>query len=601
MAHQPALLQALAFLAAAALFVPIFQRIGLGSIVGYLAAGLALGPWGVGLVTDLQGLRNLAEIGIVLLMFLVGLELNAERLWSMRRQIFGLGTLQVALTIGLVAVVVHAFDLSWSVAAVLGMAAAMSSTAIALQILGEREMLAAPAGRSAFAVALFQDIAVIPLLLGLSLLGAPDDGRPVLSWQPIAIGASLIAAMIVFGRIALRPLMQWIASVGMREIFIAFALLLVVSSAMLTELIGLSPAMGAFIAGLLLADSQYRLELEVDLDPFRGLLLGLFFIAVGMSIDVGLILAQPFLIVGLAVGVVLLKVLVLRLLARIFGLRRQEAWAFALSVSQVGEFAFVLLAQAGTQGLLGDELAARANAVVAVSMLTTPLLFLWYDKRLLPYFDRQGVRPFEPIPERNRVIVAGMGRFGQIVVRLLLARGVPVTTIDHDTDQIEAASRFGWRTYYGDARRPDVLVGAGVGEAHLVILAIDDPEGVVSTARYLREHFPKVRLIARSRSRVEAQELARLGVPTVRELVGSAVEVAERALVEMGEDPAVAADIAERFRRHDEELVARMSTVADPEERRQVFSQGRADFIRMLKAETGERAAPVTSRETDGR
>ncbi|MET0509353.1 MAG: monovalent cation:proton antiporter-2 (CPA2) family protein [Burkholderiaceae bacterium] len=598
MAHEPALLQSLAFLAAAALFVPIFKRIGLGSIVGYLAAGLALGPWGVGLVTELEGVRRLSEIGIVLLMFLVGLELNAERLWSMRRAIFGLGTLQVALTIALVALAVRLLDQTWTVAIVLGMAAAMSSTAISLQILGERAMVALPSGRSAFAVALFQDIAVIPLLLGLSLLlprGA--IGQAAFSWQPIATGAVLIAAMIAFGRIALRPLMKWIASVGMREIFIAFALLLVVSSAVLTELIGLSPAMGAFIAGLLLADSQYRLELEVDLDPFRGLLLGLFFIAVGMSIDVALILARPGLIIGLAFGVVALKVLVLRTLARFFGLHKQEAWAFALAVSQVGEFAFVLLGQAGTFGLLDDETGRIANAVVAVTMLTTPLLFLWYDKRLLPYYGRSGVGPFDRIEERNRVIVAGMGRFGQIVVRLLRARRIEVTAIDHDTEQIEAANRFGWRTYYGDARRPDVLAGAGIEEAHLCILAFDDPDGVVATARHIRDNFPRVRLLARSRSRIEAQELTRLGVPTIRELIGSAVEAAELALVEMGEDPAVAADIAERFRRHDEDLVRRMSQVTDREQRLKIYSQGRADFMRVLEAELAEEKAADPRRQ----
>ena len=598
MAHEPALLQSLAFLAAAALFVPIFKRIGLGSIVGYLAAGLALGPWGVGLVTELEGVRRLSEIGIVLLMFLVGLELNAERLWSMRRSIFGLGTLQVALTIALVALAVRLLDQTWTVAIVLGMAAAMSSTAISLQILGERAMVALPSGRSAFAVALFQDIAVIPLLLGLSLLlprGA--IGQAAFSWQPIATGAVLIAAMIAFGRIALRPLMKWIASVGMREIFIAFALLLVVSSAVLTELIGLSPAMGAFIAGLLLADSQYRLELEVDLDPFRGLLLGLFFIAVGMSIDVALILARPGLIIGLAFGVVALKVLVLRTLARFFGLHKQEAWAFALAVSQVGEFAFVLLGQAGTFGLLDDETGRIANAVVAVTMLTTPLLFLWYDKRLLPYYGRSGVGPFDRIEERNRVIVAGMGRFGQIVVRLLRARRIEVTAIDHDTEQIEAANRFGWRTYYGDARRPDVLAGAGIEEAHLCILAFDDPDGVVATARHIRDNFPRVRLLARSRSRIEAQELTRLGVPTIRELIGSAVEAAELALVEMGEDPAVAADIAERFRRHDEDLVRRMSQVTDREQRLKIYSQGRADFMRVLEAELAEEKAADPRRQ----
>ncbi len=591
MAHQPAILQALAFFAAAALFVPIFKRIGLGSIVGYLAAGVALGPWGIGLVTDLDGVRELAEIGVILLMFLVGLELNVDRLLAMRRLIFGLGFLQVFATIAVITCVVHYFEQGWDVAIVLGMAVAMSSTAISLQILGERGMASLPAGRAAFSVSLFQDIAVIPLLLGLSLLTphAADEG-PKLAWQPVLVGVALIAAMIGFGRIALRPLVSWIASVGMREIFIAFALLLVLSSAMLTEQIGLSPAMGAFIAGLLLADSRYRLELEVDLDPFRGLLLGLFFIAVGMSIDLALVLARPILIVGLALLAVLLKVGILRALAPLFGLHRQEAWAFALSISQVGEFAFVLLTRADSSGLLSREVSGIANAVVALSMVTTPLLFLWYDRRLLPFYQRHGLKPFDKIDERNRVIVAGMGRFGQIVVRILLARRIDVTAIDHDTEQIEVARRIGWRTYYGDARRPDVLLGAGVEDARLVVLALDDPQATMSIVRYLRESHPKVRLLVRSRSRVEAQELLKIGVPSTRELLGSSIDVAAQALVEMGEDPAMAASLTERFRAHDEDLTVRMSQAADADERRRMFTQGRAEFLRLLETESGDEA-----------
>lgn len=601
MMHEPVLLQALAFFAASALFVPIFKRIGLGSIVGYLAAGITLGPWGVGLITDLEGARELAEIGIILLMFLVGLELNFDRLMAMRRLIFGLGMLQVVLTIAIVAWVAHYFDQGWAVAIVLGMAVAMSSTAISLQILGERGMAAQPAGRAAFSVSLFQDIAVIPLLLGLSLLTphAPGEG-PTLAWEPVLIGAALIAAMIGFGRIALRPLMRWIASVGMREIFIAFALLLVLSSAMLTEQIGLSPAMGAFIAGLLLADSNYRLELEVDLDPFRDLLLGLFFVAVGMSINLGLVLAKPWLVLGLALLAVLMKVAILRALAPLFGLHRQEAWAFAFAVSQVGEFAFVLLTRADSSGLLSRDTSAIANAVVAVSMLTTPLLFIWYDRWMLPALTRAGSRPFDKIEVRNRVIVAGMGRFGQIVVRILLARRIDVTAIDQDTEQIEAARRSGWQTFYGDARRPDVLLGAGIAEARLCVLALDDPAATLAIVRYLRQHHPKVRLLVRSRSRIEAQELLRLGVPSIRELIGSSVEAAEQALVEMGEDASVAATIVSRFRQYDEDLTRRMSEVTDDDERRRIYTQGRAEFLRLLETEAGDEARgvdPVVDRE----
>lgn len=593
MAHEPMIIQALAFFGAAALFVPIFKRIGLGSIVGYLAAGVALGPWGIGLVTDLDGVRELAEIGVILLMFLVGLELNVDRLLAMRRLIFGLGLLQVLVTIVVTTLLAHTLELDWAVSLVLGMAVAMSSTAISLQILDERGIASQPSGRAAFSVALFQDIAVIPLLLGLSLLSPqPSDAAPTLAWQPVVIGIALILAMIGFGRLALRPLIAWIASVGMREIFIAFALLLVLSSAMLTEQIGLSPAMGAFIAGLLLADSHYRLELEVDLDPFRGLLLGLFFIAVGMSIDLELVADRPLLIVGLALLAVLLKVAILRALAPLFGLHRQEAWAFALSISQVGEFAFVLLTRAEGSGLLDREISSVANAVVTLSMLTTPLLFLWYDRRLLPDLQRQGARPFDRIDERNRVIVAGMGRFGQIVVRILIARRIEVTAIDHDTEQIEVARRIGWRTYYGDARRPDVLASAGIEQARLLVIAIDDPAATLGIVRHMRQAHPKVRLLVRSRSRVEAQELLQLGVPSIRELLGSSLIAAEQALVEMGEDAAMAASVTERFRVHDEALSLKMSRIDDADERRRLFSQGRAEFLRLLETEAEAGAVP---------
>ena len=580
------LIQSLTYLAAAALFVPVFQRIGLGSVLGYLVAGIAIGPWGLRLITDLETVSRVSELGVVMLMFLVGLELNPTRLWSLRRSIFGLGTLQVVITIVAVAVILRVLGLAWPAAWVLGMAAAMSSTAIALQILAERGLTSTPPGQSAFSVSLFQDLAVIPLLLGLSLLAPDQAGPEPIPWRKIAVAIGMIAGMVVAGRWLLRPLLRWIATIRMREIFIAFALLLIVGSAFLTESVGLSMALGSFIAGVLLADSEYRMELEVDIDPFKGLLLGLFFIAVGMSIDIGLVLRSPVLVVALAIAAVALKWLVLRLLGRLFKLCREDGWLFALSLSQVGEFAFVLVTQAQSDRVLSAEQAGLANAVVAISMLTTPLLFLLYDRLIAPAYAQAGKREPDRIDERNAIIVAGMGRFGQITVRLLAARKIPVTIIDHDPNQIELIGRFGWRTYYGDARRPDVLRAAGIDQARLCVLAMDDPKAVLDTGRYIRSHFPQVQLLARARGRTDALELERAGIPAIRETFGSALEAAERALVVLGDDPETARRTAQRFREADAAGFQTQLAVIDDEEKLIALSdQGRRDLSRLLESE----------------
>jgi monovalent cation:proton antiporter-2 (CPA2) family protein len=586
------LIQALVYLASAALFVPLFKRLGLGSVLGYLVAGIAIGPWGLRLITESEVVRQVSEFGVVLLLFLVGLELNPERLWSLRRSIFGLGTLQVAATIGAIALAARGLGADWAPAWVFGMAAAMSSTAIALQILAERRQLNAPPGQAAFAVSLFQDLAVIPLLLVLALL-APEHGSTVFSWEPILTAAALIAGMVAAGRLLLRPLLRVIAKVGMREIFIAFALLLIVGSAALTQSVGLSLGLGSFIAGVLLADSEYRMELEVDIDPFKGLLLGLFFIAVGMSIDIGLILAEPLKVFALAAAAVAIKFVVLRVLGGGFRLCREDGWVFGLALSQIGEFAFVLVAQAQSDRVLDAGQAALANAVVAVSMLSTPLLFVLYARFVAPRYARVDARAPDVIEERNAVIVAGMGRFGQMVVRLLTARGTPVTVIDHDPNQVEVIGRFGWRTYYGDARRPDVLEAAGIAQATLCVLAMDDPAAVLETARHLRHEHPGVQVIARARGRPDAYELERLGVQSVRETLGSALDAAERALRVLGEDAHSAHRTVETFRAHDQALFEAALALTDDDEAQLIAlaSQGRRELERLLATESGRAAS----------
>jgi glutathione-regulated potassium-efflux system protein KefB len=597
---ESGLVQALVYLGAAALFVPLFKRTGLGSVLGYLVAGAVIGPSGLRLIGESDLVQSISELGVVLLMFLVGLELNPTRLWELRKTIFGLGSLQVLITITVMALTLHAFDLAWPAALALGMAASMSSTAIALQLLAERKLTVAPPGQASFSVSLFQDIAVIPLLLGLAMLSPEhaQTGHRLLSWEPIATGIGLLAAMVAAGRLLLRPLLRWVAAIGMREIFISLVLVLVIGSALLTDGIGLSMGMGSFMAGVLLADSEYRLELEVDIDPFKGLLLGLFFMSVGLSLDMAQLLHAPLLIAGLVLSIVLIKIAVMRMLGLLFGLRRENGWMFALSLSQVGEFAFVLLSESEGYHVLSPAQAALARAVVALSMLTTPLVFLAFDRWIAPRYRRASEHEPDRIDERNKVIVAGMGRFGQPVVRLLRAAKIPVTVIDNDPHQIEAASRFGWRTYYGDASRPDVLEAAGLADAQLIVLGMNDPQKVLATAGYIRLRHPHVKLLARARGRTDAMELARLNIPAVREIFGASLEATERVLVMLGSDPVAAGRIVQRFREHDNRLLREMMGANhDDLQERAIYDRGRQEFVRLLEAERAHDAQ--TPKEVD--
>ena len=584
------LLEALVYLAAAVVAVPLFQRAGLGSVLGYLVAGVVIGPAVLGLIPDVEAVARVSELGVVLLLFLIGLELNPQRLWSLRRSIFGLGALQVGVTIAVVALAVRAAGAGWPAAFVVGAAAAMSSTAIAMQLLAERNLMGTPAGQSAFSVALFQDLAVIPLMLAIGLLAPAEGGnaRGAIDLRAVATAVALVAGLIVGGRLLLRPLLRTVAATGMREVFVACALLLVVGSAWLTSSVGLSLALGSFIAGVLLADSEYRMELEVDIDPFKGLLMGLFFMSVGMSVDLALIAAQPLRVAALALAVVGAKLAVLSALGRLFGLRRADRWLFALSISQVGEFAFVLSSVALAARLFAPAEAALFNAVVAASMLTTPVLLLAHARWVAPRHDRAGREAPPRIDERRPVIVAGVGRFGQIVARLLYATGRPPTVIDHDPDQIELLRQFGWRLHYGDVSRPDVLAAAGAAEARLLVLAIDDPAALLRTVRHVQQHYPRLAMLARARSRTDAYELAALGVPFVRETFGSALDAAEQALVAMGEPALAAHRAARKFRRHDEVLLREAFALrGDRDKLIALTARGRRDLEQLLRAERG--------------
>jgi glutathione-regulated potassium-efflux system protein KefB len=576
--------QALIYLAAGVIAVPLFKRLGLGSVLGYLAAGMAIGPWGLRLIGDPQTVLHFAEFGVVMLLFLIGLELDPQRLWTLRRPIFGMGSAQVALTAAAVAAIAWALGQPPVVALVAGMGFAMSSTAIALALLQERRLLARPGGQASFSVLLFQDLAVIPFLLTVGLLG----GQAELEWSAVAIGVGLIVGLITGGRLLLRPALRAIAETKLREVFVAAALLLVIGVAALMEAAGLSMALGAFLAGVLLADSEYREELEVDIEPFKGLLLGLFFIAIGMSVDLGLFVRSPLLVLGVALGLVALKMAILFPVANLFGYcGRADAGLFAVALSQVGEFAFVLFAAAGP--LLPRDTLALLNAAVAVSMLTTPFLLLAYERVI----GRQLAPPeSDVVDEGHPVIVAGFGRFGQVVSRVLNGLRIKATLIDHDPNQVELVRRFDNPAYYGDASRLDVLERAGIGRARLLVVAIDDGEAALRMVKQVRRRYPNLAIIARAHSRTDAYELMDLRVPVVRETFGSALDAAELALRSLGFGPLAARRVVTQFRRHDEELIEQQAPMRG--EVRQLIAlnqQGRLDLEKLLTAEIHQRDA----------
>lgn len=580
---------ALIYLAAAVIAVPLFKRLGLGAVLGYLIAGVLIGPSVLRLIDDPETVLKFSEFGVVLLLFLVGLELNPRKLWQLRVPIFGMGSLQVLGTIGLVGGALWALGTPWPVALIVGIAASLSSTSLGLALMGERGLLPTAGGRSALSVLLFQDILVIPILLLVAWLAPPGaahaDGGGHGPFSPLA-AAGLVVGMVVLARFAMRPLLRFIANTGLREIFVAFALLLVIGAALAAEGVGASAALGTFLAGVLLAESEYRHELNIVIEPFKGLLLGLFFIAVGMGVQLSLFVEQPLLVVGGTVALVAAKLAVLFAAARAFRLCGQDGLVFSVVLSQVGEFAFVVLAAARANGSLPADVAATMNAIVAASILTTPLLFLLVSRFVMPRMNRSEAREADAIDERNEVIVAGVGRFGQVVSRLLLGRGYGVTLIDHDPEQVELMRRFGFRTYYGDAARRDVLEAAGIEEAKLLLLAFDDPERVHETASLVRERFPHVKLIARARGRTEAFELAELGVAFERETFRAAAAVGERALVALGEHPHDAHRAQQAFVRHDLQMLHEAAKVRDDDQTLiSLAERARADLAQLLKRE----------------
>jgi monovalent cation:proton antiporter-2 (CPA2) family protein len=583
MENHAFLQQALVYLLAGVIAVPIFQRLKLGAVLGYLVAGMAIGPWGLRLIGDPQTVLGFAEFGVVLLLFLVGLELNAQRVWALRRSIFGLGAAQVAVTIAATVVVSLLLKQPLVVGVVAGMGIAMSSTAIGLALLSEKNLLGTPGGQASFAVLLFQDLAVIPMLIVLGMLSG--DGEQF-SWLDTGKAIGMIVLLIAAGRFLVRPVLRYVAETRLREVFVGFSLLLVLGTAALMELVGLSMALGAFLAGVMLAESEYRHELELDIEPFKGLLLGLFFIAVGMSVDLGLFLRSPLVVLGLALGIVLLKAALLYAVARPFYCGTGDAALFAVALSQAGEFAFVLFAAATR--ILPAETIAVLNAAVAASMLTTPFLVMGYERFIRGRRQRGEQRAPDKIRESNPVIVAGFGRFGQVAVRVLRGLGVGTTVIDHDPAQIDTVRRFGFKAYYGDATRMDLLESAGAASAKVLLVAIDDPDAALTAVKRVRQRFPQLEVIARARSRTEAYEYAEMGVRSIREVFGSALIAAEGILHELGFGEEETARIVQRFREYDEAQIPAGAPHRHDVKRLVALSeQGRRDIAQLLAAEAG--------------
>ncbi|MCG3746564.1 monovalent cation:proton antiporter-2 (CPA2) family protein [Vibrio cincinnatiensis] len=552
-------IQAFIYLVAAVIAVPLAKRFGLGSVLGYLIAGVVIGPI-VGLVgEETSTIQHFAEFGVVMMLFLVGLELEPKMLWSMRHRLLGLGGLQVSITtLGTMAACL-VFEVPWSIALTIGLIFSLSSTAIVLQTFNEKHLNRTEGGKNAFSVLLFQDIAVIPMLAFIPLLALPElieqaqnaasiaaqhhedlslmAGLP--GWVYGVIITAAIAIVVVGGHYLSRPLFRFVASAGVREIFTATALMLVVGIATLMNIVGLSPALGTFLAGVVLANSEFRHELEANIEPLKGLLLGLFFITVGAGIKFDVLLNHFFLIVGATLGVMLLKAMILYLLAFIFRIKGSNRWLFTLSLAQAGEFGFVLLSFTEQRHVLASDLVQILSLVVTLSMFLTPGLFILFDKIILPRFEQKtNDQASDSIDEQGTVIIAGIGRFGQIVNRLLVANGIKAVVLDHQAVQVENLRKIKTKAYFGDATHPDLLHTAGIEEASLLVVAIDNQESSVELVKYVKDTYPHVKVLARAFDRGHGYRLRQAGVDiAVSETYHSALEIGAQAMISLGFHP----------------------------------------------------------------
>ena len=579
------------FLLSAVLLVPLFQRLKLGPVLGYLAAGMILGPWGIGLVPDAEHTLGFAELGIALLLFLVGLELEPARLWALRHLVFGMGGAQVAITGAILALIAASLGLGWHTALVAGFGLAMSSTALVLSSLSERGQLEMSSGRAAFAVLLFQDIIVIPLLALLPLL-AYASMKDAVSWTVAAKTVAAIAVFIAVSRIAVRPALKFIARHSNPEVFTAAALLLVVGSAVVMERLGISMSLGAFLAGLMLADSEFRHELEADIAPFKGLLLGLFFMTVGMGANLTLLRHEPLTILSVAAGFMLVKAAVVYGIARAAKMPGDESQRLAVALAQGGEFAFVLFGAAATLGILDRAVEQMLVMAVTISMVLAVPLMITHERALNRWIARTAPPEYDVIDApASPVIVAGFGRFGQIVSRVLRMCDIPFTALEASYAQVDFVRRYGNRIYYGDASRLELLHAAKAGDAKLFVLAIDDVEASVKTAAVVRRHFPRLDILARARNRVHYFRLRDLGVRAIyRDTFPASLDVAHQALLKLGFGVADAQRAVNLFREHDEaQLEAQYALHHDEDQLMQNAQQAAAQLRELFEADVARR------------
>lgn len=588
------LIEALVYLTAALVAVPLAVRFGMGSVLGYLIAGIVIGPI-LGFLTDPEDLQHFAEFGVVLMLFLIGLELSPRQLWDMRNKLLGLGGLQVVLTTGLITLIcIYGFGYPWQTSLALGLIFSLSSTAIVLQTLTEKNLMQTNGGRSSFSVLLTQDIAVIPMLAFLPLLAIPGamsfntdgsikrpgvdaehaDGHEITltfienlpAWGVTLVTLGAVAAVILLGIFATRPLFRFVHLAKMRELYTAFALLIVFGIASLMILVGLSPALGAFLAGVVLANSEFRHQLESDIAPFKGLLLGLFFITVGAGINFGVLFRDPLQIVLMTLLLLVVKASVLYLLALIFRIKGRGKWLFTLGLAQAGEFGFVLLSFAEQQGVLGEALIERSLLIVALSMLITPLCFIVYERFLhrRPSGDSDTPEPDE-IDERQAIIIAGIGRFGQVVNRLLMLAGFRAVVLDNNLEAVETMRRFGVKGFFGDPGRPELLHAAGLEDARVFVVALDDKKAATELVRYVRSERPDIHIVARAHDRVHVYELYRAGADDiVRELFDSSLRAGRYVLENMGLTDIEAGKIEHFFFRKDREGLRELASLWDP-------------------------------------
>lgn len=572
------------YLAAAVLAVPLAKRLGLGSVLGYLIAGIIIGPYVLGLVGEEgEDVMHVAEFGVVMMLFIIGLELRPSLLWSMRKPILGLGGLQVLISTVAIAAIALISGLLWNQALAVGLILALSSTAIVLQSLNERGLMKTQAGQNAFSVLLFQDIAVIPILAVLPLLATAglhasggDHGgghasavESLPAWGQGLSVLGAVGAIILAGRFLMRPVFRIIAETKLRETFTAAALLIVVGIALLMQSVGLSPALGTFVAGVVLAESEYRHELEMDIEPFKGLLLGVFFTSVGASINFTLLANEPLSIASIVVGLMVLKALVLLFLARLFRMDTRSGMLFTVALAQGGEFAFVLFSFAMQSSVIDGALGGRLIAAVALTMALTPILLMVNDRIIAPrLMSKQEERAFDEIDDgQTDVVIAGFGRFGTIIGRMLSANGITFTVLDHDAAQIDTLRRFGWKVFYGDATRPDLLEAAGCAEAKAFVVSIDDRDRTLEIAEMVRKHHPHLEIFVRAFDRRHATEIVNAGFRHFyRETFGSSLEMGKDVLKALGLGAYRAHRLTERFRRHDVSSVSDMAQHAGDEE-----------------------------------